>query len=178
MAPAGAAALVVDAAGYTRTSVALRDAPATVDALVVGERLTRIQRREPYRHRSRVAEVCDATICGAGVHGPARATPIGMARHPDLPLPAAPPHPGLRAAGVVHRPLGTELLGEARAPGRRTLDGGGMAVFQAAHAFRLSTGREPGPAGMPAPPQGRPRRRPGRSPSCASPSPPSPSAAV
>ncbi len=64
----GAAALVVNAAGYTHTSVALRDALATVDAPVVEVQLD-IHRREPYRHRSYVAEAADAMICGAGVHG-------------------------------------------------------------------------------------------------------------
>ncbi|MET9508730.1 type II 3-dehydroquinate dehydratase [Streptomyces flavidovirens] len=65
----GAAAVVVNAAGYTHTSVALRDALATVDAPVVEVHITNIHQREPYRHRSYVAEVADAMICGAGVHG-------------------------------------------------------------------------------------------------------------
>ena len=51
--------------------------------------------------------------------------------------------PGLWVAEVVYRPLETELLRTARAMGCATLDGGGMAVFQAADAFRLFTGREP-----------------------------------
>lgn len=64
-----AAAIVVNAAGYTHTSVALRDALATVDAPVVEVHITNIHQREPYRHHSYVAEVADAMICGAGVHG-------------------------------------------------------------------------------------------------------------
>ena len=51
--------------------------------------------------------------------------------------------PGLWVAEVVYRPLETALLREARRRGCRTLDGGAMAVFQAAHAFTLFTGREP-----------------------------------
>ncbi|MCG5212851.1 shikimate dehydrogenase [Streptosporangium sp. KLBMP 9127] len=70
-------------------------------------------------------------------------TPTGMAAHPGLPLPAELLHPALWVADVVYRPLETELLRQARALGCRTLDGGGMVVFQAAHAFRLFTGREP-----------------------------------
>lgn len=66
-----------------------------------------------------------------------------MAHHPGLPLPAALLRPGLWVADIVYRPLETELLRQARAAGCRTLDGGGMVVFQAAHAFRLFTGREP-----------------------------------
>ena len=46
-------------------------------------------------------------------------------------------------ADVVYRPLETELLRHARQLGCRTLDGGGMAVFQAARSFALFTGREP-----------------------------------
>jgi shikimate dehydrogenase len=66
-----------------------------------------------------------------------------MAAHPGLPLPAELLRPGLWVAEVVYRPLETELLRTARESGCRTLDGGGMAVFQAVDAFRLFTGCEP-----------------------------------
>ncbi len=75
--------------------------------------------------------------------GIVHATPTGMAAHPGLPLHAGLLHAGLWVAEVVYRPLETELLRTARALGCATLDGGGMAVFQAADAFRLFTGREP-----------------------------------
>ncbi|MGW2517541.1 shikimate dehydrogenase [Streptomyces sp. NPDC001617] len=75
--------------------------------------------------------------------GVVHATPTGMAAHPGLPFPAELLHPGLWVAEVVYRPLETELLRTARAVGCAALDGGGMAVFQAADAFRLFTGREP-----------------------------------
>ena len=42
----------------------------------------------------------------------------------------------------------TELLRSARAIGCRTMGGGGMAVFQAADAFRLFSGLEPDAARM------------------------------
>jgi shikimate dehydrogenase len=80
--------------------------------------------------------------------GIVHATPTGMAAHPGLPLPVDLLHPGLWLAEVVYRPLETELLRTARALGCATLDGGGMAVFQAADAFRLITGREPDTARM------------------------------
>lgn len=76
------------------------------------------------------------------------ATPTGMAAHPGLPFPADLLRPALWVAEVVYRPLETELLRTARALGCATLDGGGMAVFQAADAFRLFTGREPDAARM------------------------------
>lgn len=79
----------------------------------------------------------------ADADGIVHATPTGTAAHPGLPLPARLLHPGLWVAEVVYRPLETELLRTARAVGCAALDGGGMAVFQAADAFRLITGREP-----------------------------------
>lgn len=84
----------------------------------------------------------------AQADGLVHATPTGMAAHPGLPFPADLLHPGLWVAEVVYRPLETELLRTARALGCATLDGGGMAVFQAVDAFRLFTGREPDSARM------------------------------
>ena len=84
----------------------------------------------------------------ARADGIVHATPTGMAAHPGLPFPAELLHPGLWVAEVVYRPLETELLRTARALGCATLDGGGMAVFQAVDAFRLFTGREPDSARM------------------------------
>jgi shikimate dehydrogenase len=84
----------------------------------------------------------------ARTDGLVHATPMGMAAHPGLPFPAQLLHPGLWIAEVVYRPLETELLRTARALGCAILDGGGMAVFQAADAFRLFTGREPDSARM------------------------------
>ncbi|MET8946434.1 shikimate dehydrogenase [Streptomyces sp. NPDC004542] len=84
----------------------------------------------------------------ARADGIVHATPTGMAAHPGLPFPAELLHPGLWVAEVVYRPLRTELLHTARAAGCAVLDGGGMAVFQAADAFRLFTGREPDSARM------------------------------
>ncbi|MEU0174145.1 shikimate dehydrogenase [Streptomyces massasporeus] len=84
----------------------------------------------------------------ARADGIVHATPTGMAAHPGLPLPAELLHSGLWVAEVVYRPLETELLRTARALGCATLDGGGMAAFQAADAFRLFTGREPDAARM------------------------------
>ncbi|MEV6194088.1 shikimate dehydrogenase [Streptomyces sp. NPDC051920] len=84
----------------------------------------------------------------SGADGVVHATPTGMAAHPGLPFPAALLRPELWVAEVVYRPLETELLRTARALGCQTLDGGGMAAFQAADAFRLFTGREPDTARM------------------------------
>jgi shikimate dehydrogenase len=93
--------------------------------------------------RARSATRDDLPELLAHADGLAHATPTGMAHHPGLPLPADLLHPGLWVADIVYRPLETKLLQQARALGCRTLDGGGMVVFQAAHAFRLFTGRTP-----------------------------------
>jgi shikimate dehydrogenase len=73
----------------------------------------------------------------------------GDAAHPGLPLPAALLRPALSVAEIVYFPLQTALPRVARALGCRTLDGGGMAVFQAAEAFRRFTGLTPDAERMP-----------------------------
>ncbi|MFG1946931.1 shikimate dehydrogenase [Nonomuraea sp. NPDC048826] len=93
--------------------------------------------------RARPAVPGDLPDLLPGADGLVHATPTGMAEHPGLPLPAGLLRPGLWVADIVYRPLETELLRRARALGCRTLDGGGMVVFQAAHAFHLFTGRKP-----------------------------------
>jgi shikimate dehydrogenase len=79
----------------------------------------------------------------ASASGLIHATPTGMAAHPGLPLPAELLRPDMWVVDIVYMPLETELLREARARGCRTLDGGAMAVFQAADSFELFTGRVP-----------------------------------
>jgi shikimate dehydrogenase len=66
---------------------------------------------------------------------------MGMANHRGSAIPAELLRPGMWVADIVYFPLETELLRLARAAGCRTLDGGGMAVFQAAKAFEIFTGR-------------------------------------
>jgi shikimate dehydrogenase len=85
----------------------------------------------------------DLAAAVAAADGLINATPMGMAKYPGLPLPAALLRPALWVAEIVYFPLETELLRIARALGCRTLDGGGMAVFQAVEAFRLFTGIAP-----------------------------------
>jgi shikimate dehydrogenase len=80
--------------------------------------------------------------------GLVNATPIGMAAHPGIPLPPSLLRRELWVADIVYLPLETELLGAAREEGCRTLDGGGMAVFQAIASFELFTGRTPDTARM------------------------------
>jgi shikimate dehydrogenase len=91
----------------------------------------------------RASAGADMEAAVAAADGVINATPMGMAKHPGLPLPAALLRPALWVAEIVYFPMETELLRAARALGSRTLDGGGMAVFQAVEAFRLFTGVTP-----------------------------------
>ncbi|WP_043358493.1 shikimate dehydrogenase [Belnapia sp. F-4-1] len=79
----------------------------------------------------------------AAADGLVNCTPVGMATYPGLPLPPELLRPALWVAEIIYFPLETALLRTARALGCQTLDGGGMAVFQAVGAFRLFTGIEP-----------------------------------
>jgi shikimate dehydrogenase len=85
----------------------------------------------------------DLEAAMAAANGLIHATPTGMAAHPGIPLPEHLLHARNWVAEVVYFPLETELLRAAKRRGCRTLDGGGMAVFQAAEAFRLFTGIQP-----------------------------------
>jgi shikimate dehydrogenase len=68
---------------------------------------------------------------------------MGMAKLPGLAVPESLLHAGLWVADVVYVPLETELLRVARRVGCRTVDGSGMAVYQAAMAIELFTGVKP-----------------------------------
>lgn len=100
-------------------------------------------RRQFGAGRATAGEPAQVSGLLARADGFVHATPTGMAAHPGLPVPAGVLHPGLWVAEVVYRPLETELTRAARDAGCRVLDGGGMAVFQAADALRLFTGLEP-----------------------------------
>jgi shikimate dehydrogenase len=89
---------------------------------------------------NRIRRVADLTETLAHCHGLINATPVGMDKYPGLPLPAPLLRSSLWVAEIVYFPLETALLRTARALGCRTVDGGGMVVFQAAEAFQLFTG--------------------------------------
>lgn len=91
----------------------------------------------------RVEAVDDIAASLRASNGFVNASPVGMAKYPGLPIPVELLRPDLWVAEVVYVPLDTELLAQAQARGCATLDGGGMAVFQAAEAFRYFTGRAP-----------------------------------
>lgn len=65
----GIAGLVINAAGYTHTSVALRDALSAVTVPRVEVHISDIHAREEFRRHSYLTDVTDHQVIGRGVAG-------------------------------------------------------------------------------------------------------------
>lgn len=61
--------VVMNAAGWTHTSVVLGDACAMLTAPLVEVHISNVHKREPFRHHSYVSAHANAVIVGAGVDG-------------------------------------------------------------------------------------------------------------
>ncbi len=59
--------IVLNAGGYTHTSVALRDAVAAIETPVVEVHISNPKEREAFRHLSLLEDVCVATFAGYGM---------------------------------------------------------------------------------------------------------------
>lgn len=106
--------------------VANRSAERAKAAVLLGSRDTRI------------ADVDEAPDFDVIVN----ATSVGMGTS-ELPLPAEVLREGQVVVDLVYQPVETALLAAAREAGATVVDGVGMLVHQAAHAFRRWTGVEP-----------------------------------
>jgi len=71
--------LIINPAAYTHTSVAIRDALLLLDVPLIEIHLSNIHKREPFRHKSMMADVTTAQITGLGADG-YRLALEGMAR--------------------------------------------------------------------------------------------------
>lgn len=61
--------MVLNAGGYTHTSIALRDAVACSEVPIVEVHITDITQREEFRRVSLLTDVCAYTIMGQGTNG-------------------------------------------------------------------------------------------------------------
>ena len=61
--------IVINAGGYSHTSVALHDALKSVTAPAVEVHISNIFSREEYRHHSLLSSACRGLICGLGMQG-------------------------------------------------------------------------------------------------------------
>ena len=59
--------IILNAGGYTHTSVAIADAVASITAPVVEVHISNIYAREPFRHKSLLSPVCKGIIAGFGL---------------------------------------------------------------------------------------------------------------
>ena len=60
--------IIINAGAYTHTSIAIRDAIASVDVPTVEIHMTNIYKREEFRHNSYIAPVCVGQISGFGIN--------------------------------------------------------------------------------------------------------------
>ena len=61
--------LIINAGGYTHTSVAILDALLAVKKPTIELHITNIYKREDFRHKSLISKAADGVICGFGADG-------------------------------------------------------------------------------------------------------------
>ena len=63
------AGIIINAGGYTHTSVAILDALLAIKKPTIELHITNIYKREDFRHKSLISKAADAIICGLGIEG-------------------------------------------------------------------------------------------------------------
>lgn len=79
----GVGFIIINPAGYTHTSVALRDALAGVAIPYVEVHLSNVHAREAFRHHSYFSDQAVGVICGLGAHGYMAALDFALSRLHD-----------------------------------------------------------------------------------------------
>ena len=60
-------AIILNAGGYSHTSVSISDAIAAIETPVIEVHISNIYAREEYRHKSIITSNCKGSICGFGL---------------------------------------------------------------------------------------------------------------
>jgi len=61
--------IILNAGGYTHTSVAIRDAISAIVTPVIEVHISNVMAREEFRHISLISSACSGTITGFGING-------------------------------------------------------------------------------------------------------------
>jgi len=61
--------IILNAGGYTHTSVAIRDCIAAIGIPVVEVHISNLAKRESFRHDSLITAVCAGSVMGFGIEG-------------------------------------------------------------------------------------------------------------
>ena len=64
-----AGGIIINAAAYTHTSVAILDALNTFEGPVIELHISQVHKREEFRHHSYIAQRADAVMAGFGTYG-------------------------------------------------------------------------------------------------------------
>ena len=64
----GTKAIIINAAAFTHTSVAIRDAMQMFDGIRIEVHLSNVFAREAFRHHSYLADIANGVICGFGAN--------------------------------------------------------------------------------------------------------------
>jgi 3-dehydroquinate dehydratase-2 len=79
----GTTFIIINAAAYTHTSVAIRDALAAVGLPFVEVHLSNVYRREAFRHQSYLSDLAIGVIAGLGAEGYRAAVRFALQYKPD-----------------------------------------------------------------------------------------------
>ena len=61
--------IIINAAGFTHTSVSIRDALSIFKKPIIELHISNIYKREEFRHKSLISDIVTGVICGLGTNG-------------------------------------------------------------------------------------------------------------